>query len=680
MKLVTSLHSKEQGNKVIKEKKVFFTVKNKLMIAFILILILPTSLVGWTSYTTAKNKINDQMVNAAKENVRLLDGVFNEYILAKKQDIDWLSQMTPASGIKKSDASYIGDNPFIRTQFNTFISIHPEIEQVYVGTEKGLFMNAPDSFKNPPDYDPRSRPWYQQAMEQKGHIIITSPYVSKSSNQLVVTIAKATTDAQGVAAINVSIGKLTDIARSVHIGKEGYVYVLDKDHKVVVHPTIQAGTDAPKNVQSDNLYKSDSGNFDYNEKELNKITFVTNAETGWKIAGTMYDREIANEAAPIWKNTGTVLIISIILGGILVYLIIISIMRPLQRINYFSKKISEGDLTEQITVRRDDELGKLAQGFNEMSKSLHSILNQVSDNSIHLSASAEELSSSSLQSAKASEQIANTVQDVAAGTERQVQNIEDAHQAIKQMEIEVQQLTSNADNMTKSTLQARERAAVGNGAIEKSIEQMDSIGNKVHTLAQVIKGLGERTSEIEKIIGIITGISSQTNLLALNAAIEAARAGEHGRGFSVVASEIRKLAEQSSKSAQQISGLITAIQDEANSTMNNMQVVTDEVKAGIQVVNVAGVSFEEILQAIDDVADQIKQASLASQGISDSTQKVVSTMDIVTDISEQSASSIQHVAGITEEQMASMQEITASATSLTLMSEELQTLIEKFKI
>ena len=153
----------------------------------------------------------------------------------------------------------------------------------------------------------------------------------------------------------------------------------------------------------------------------------------------------------------------------------------------------------------------------------------------------------------------------------------------------------------------------GNQAIQAAVLQMNAIHDSIRELSGVVEGLGNHSQAIGQIIEVITGIANQTNLLALNAAIEAARAGEHGRGFAVVADEVRKLAEQSSRSAEQISQLINTIQSDTKHAMNSMEAGTREVQQGILVVHEAGETFGQIQMSIGTVSDQVHDVSAAAQ-------------------------------------------------------------------
>ena len=377
----------------------------------------------------------------------------------------------------------------------------------------------------------------------------------------------------------------------------------------------------------------------------------------------------------------TLAIISVIAAIIIALYISRIISRPVVAIADAAQKIASGDLTvDEIKVKNKDEIGDLAKSFNQMAKNLRELIHQVASNAEQVAASAEELTASAEQTSKAAEQIATTMQDVAAGVDKQVQSVEETSQTVNEMSIGAQQIASNAQNVSSIAVETAEKATHGGKNIEVAIKQMNSINETVNGLAEVIKSLGERSKEIGQITNVITGIAEQTNLLALNAAIEAARAGEQGRGFAVVADEVRKLAEQSAQSAQQISRLISAIQEETNKAVQSMEAATKEVVAGIGVVNTAGESFNQIQNAVDEVTSHIQEISSAIQQMAAGTEQMVQSMQQIAKVAETSAAGTQEASSVTEEQLAAMEEISSSAESLSHMAEELQMLIGKFKI
>lgn len=374
-------------------------------------------------------------------------------------------------------------------------------------------------------------------------------------------------------------------------------------------------------------------------------------------------------------------VIAVILAICIGYFVSRLISRPVISIASSAEKIASGDLTvEDIDIKNRDEIGELAHSFNAMKTNLRNLIHQVGINAEQVAASAEELTASAEQTSKATEQIASTMQEVASGSEQQASSVDQSAQTVNEMAQGIQQIAANAQKVSTSSIQASQVAEEGNRGIQTANDQMRSIHTKVNDLADVIKELGDRSMEIGQIVQVITEIASQTNLLALNAAIEAARAGEHGRGFAVVAEEVRKLAEQSAGSANQINDLISVIRDQMEKAVTSMDQVKYEVSEGMAVVTQAGTSFEHIQRSVDGVAVQIQEVSAGAQQMAASMEEIVQSITLIREIAKETAAGTQSVSGATEEQLASMEEISSSALALSKMSEELQQIISKFRV
>lgn len=180
---------KENGDR----KKFALNIRNKLIISFLCTLLIPSIVIGLTSYISANDKTEDQIMKMAKKDVSIVGNTISQFMKAQMENIDYLSNEIIAGNIVN------GEDAKTREVLDNIQNAKEDVvEQTYVGNENGEFMNSPTSFKNPPDYDPRERPWYQQAMDQPDKVIITDPYISKSSNEVVVTLAKATADGQGL--------------------------------------------------------------------------------------------------------------------------------------------------------------------------------------------------------------------------------------------------------------------------------------------------------------------------------------------------------------------------------------------------------------------------------------------------------------------------------------------------
>lgn len=392
------------------------------------------------------------------------------------------------------------------------------------------------------------------------------------------------------------------------------------------------------------------------------------------------DTEIAESVKIANLIVGSVLVISIILEIIFGIAIVRMIKNPLEEIQTLMVEAEKGDLTVEGTYQSKDEIGVLTKSFNSMMGRLRELMGQVNDTSEQVAASSEELTASAEESTKASEEVAHTIQELAVGAERQVESTRESTIIVEKMADSIHEIASNAQEISGNASETSQKALEGNEAIQSTIEQMGSINGTVSELSIVVEGLGGRSRDIGNIIEEITDIASQTNLLALNAAIESARAGEHGKGFAVVADEVRKLAEQSAASAQTIAEMIAVIQEETQIAVQSMAQTTNEVSAGIDVVNKAGDSFAEIRSAVDIVASQLQDVSASAQQISVGIDQVLESEQMLAEIAEEAASGTQNVAASTEEQLASTEEISASSASLAHLAVDLQEQIDFFKV
>ncbi|QRG68982.1 methyl-accepting chemotaxis protein [Brevibacillus choshinensis] len=650
-------------------KKPRLTVRTKLITAFSTILIIPMLTLGLLSYLSAKDQLESALMKTASENVRLVDELLNQSLEAQSKDMELI-----ASGMALTDLQE-ANRSATRKHLQTFHALHPEIGEVYIGDEAGGMLMSTDA-KLPADFDPRKRPWYQAAMQQPQTTVITDPYIDAASGNVVIGLAKALSDRSGVLAIDIQLTALEQTVKQAKIGAKGYLSIFDKNRQFLIHPTGKAGTPST-DPWINTLYGQPAGEFDFSDA---RAVHLTNAKTGWKLMAVMYKSEAVAAASPIFYKTLVVIAIAMVIGGSVVYAILRSMLRPLRKLTEAAQKMSEGDVTQQVEITSDDELGTLSKSFNHMSGSLRSLLHAVNDNVQQLAASAEQLSASADQTSKATEQIATTMQEMATGTEQQVSYAEESTDAVDQMSEGITQIADYTQKVSDAARQTADLASVGNVSIQSAVMQMNASQQSIHDLAAVVDRLGTRSQEIGKIVEVITAIANQTNLLALNAAIEAARAGESGRGFAVVADEVRKLAEQSSHSAKQISQLITSIQTETEHAVTVMEKSKREVTDGIEKVYEAGQSFEQIQNAIEEVAERIGQVSGASQDISARTQMVVKLISDISEVTMLASDGTQSVSAAAEEQLASMEEIAASAVSLERMAEELQNQIGHFKI
>lgn len=380
-----------------------------------------------------------------------------------------------------------------------------------------------------------------------------------------------------------------------------------------------------------------------------------------------------------------ILLISIIVIALIIYLSFSSIIlnlisKPVKEMKALMKKAEDGDLTVQSSYNSKDEIGALSHSFNEMLNQLKGLIMKVLESSDQVAASSEQLMASAEETNRASEHIAEASTVLASGADTAVKGTESVSISMQEMAMGINNIASSINLVSEHSNTTTEESQKGNIALDRTINQMQSINDTVVSSSMIIKDLGNRSAEIEKIVAVISGISEQTNLLALNASIEAARAGEHGKGFAVVANEVKKLAEESRRSAENITHLIHDIQSNTLNAVASMEACTTEVKDGLNLITETGESFKKILYSAADVSTQSQEVSAAAEQISASVEQMAYSILEISNNAEESSTNSQNVAAGAEEQLASMEEITASAHALAKMAEDLRKMVTVFKI
>lgn len=342
------------------------------------------------------------------------------------------------------------------------------------------------------------------------------------------------------------------------------------------------------------------------------------------------------------------IVIAIIAGTWITRLVTKPISVLLQKFQY----IADGDLTQRIEVKSNDEIGDLSHGFNALVTDLQKVM--------------VEVNSTSNDVAAASTQIAAASEEMAQGMSEQQAQTSQAAAAVEEMSSSVVEVANKSADAASNANQAGEQASEGGEVVQKSVDGINAIALVVNESANAINALGERSEQIGQVVDVINDIADQTNLLALNAAIEAARAGEHGRGFAVVADEVRKLADRTTKATEEIADSITAIQKETRSAVERMEAGQSQVEEGVGYASKAGESLAGIVSSSRSVADMIQSIAAAAEEQSATASEISRTVESISAVSQQSA------AGASQSSQAAQQ--------LSAKSENLRTLVSRFKL
>ncbi|KEK10912.1 hypothetical protein EP18_14795 [Lysinibacillus sphaericus] len=396
-------------------------------------------------------------------------------------------------------------------------------------------------------------------------------------------------------------------------------------------------------------------------------------------------QEVQAKSSKAAQVSSTLIIIISVISIISAIFIAIFLTRiiviPVNKLANSAKVIAEGDLSqEDVAVKSNDEIKNLAESFNIMKSSLRKLLLNVTTNVELTTSSAEQLAAST-------DEVSHSSKDVATRVEKMALNATQASSTAQESTNTIEESANAVQNIAEATQTLYSKAINTQSIANKGGETLQSINNQMLVIQETsndtnnrIKKLSLQTTEIENISNVITSISEQTNLLALNAAIEAARAGNHGKGFAVVAEEVRKLAEESKISANQIVELTTNIQQDTKEVEKSVTHAVQNVNEGVSFILNAQVAFDDIINAIEEMTSQIENVSASTQQISASSEEIAASINELASASVHVSEQSELISAAVEEETATIQEINSVAKSLNEGAMVLQEEIKKFKI
>ncbi|WP_342572020.1 methyl-accepting chemotaxis protein [Paenibacillus sp. FSL R5-0749] len=352
----------------------------------------------------------------------------------------------------------------------------------------------------------------------------------------------------------------------------------------------------------------------------------------------------------------------------------------IERVSVAIKRAGTGDFTQPVVDNVKDEIGMLGTGYNEMRSNLQMIIQgglQAAEKAEHSTGLLLKIAD---QTGNESAQIASSVEQVAQGAERQTVSTEENLQAMEEVAIGVQRMADKASSISDSAMYSRNQAETGGEAVQLTVQQMSTIESSVTRTDEVIRMLEGKSAQISQMVSTIHEIANQTNLLALNASIEAARAGEHGRGFAVVSTEVRKLAEQAGDSSDRIEELVKAMEQDMQQSLSAMSRVKDEVQEGLRLTRETEQNFSLIRDTNLRMATEIEDMAATSEEMSAGVEQIVASVHEIARHAQTASTNSQQAAESVHEQLKSVEQIKASAAILSDVSTELQTSLRPFKI
>jgi len=476
----------------------------------------------------------------------------------------------------------------------------------YLGGQDGSFLMRPAE-EMPADYDPRSRPWYKDAIAAGGSTL-TEPYVDAASGELIISIATpAVQRGQNLGVVGGDLGLkvLVDIINALDFNGMGYAFLVSGDGKVLVHPDSQRVMKSLRDIYPQNTPSLDSRYVEVQRDDSNRILSFSPVKglpsVQWYV-GISLDRDKAYASLTSFRTSAVfAALIAVVVVMLLLGMLIRVLMRPLTDMGRAMANIAEGegDLTRRLAVQSKDEFGELASAFNRFVERIHTSIREVSSTTQQVNEVAARVLAASNSSMANSDEQACRTNSVAA--------------AINELGAAAQEIARNAADASHQASGARHQAEDGRQVVEQNISAMRELSAKISASCVQIETLNAKTVDIGQILEVIKGISEQTNLLALNAAIEAARAGEAGRGFAVVADEVRNLAHRTQSSAQEVQQMIEQLQIGAGASVQTMTESQRQSESSVSIADRAGERLGEVTQRIGEIDGMNQSVAAATE-------------------------------------------------------------------
>ena len=554
-----------------------------------------------------------------------------------------------------------------------------------------LTMDYTDPSKG---YDYQKEKYYTTAMGAPGKVFFIGPYHDEISKLNMMTTSTAFTkngQAAGVITITMGIDELEDYVKNIKVGDNGYAFLVTADGYYL------ATKDDAKNMKTKITEESNGeiASIGQQAVKANEMVFTESAAFGqdsYVMIAPLYINNLKIVlVAPVSDYTGPItqarytsiimaLAVMLVLCLVLITVFNRRVGNPIEHLMNEAGKIADGDLRGKAVVAAHDEMGALGGSLNHMIENLRKVIGHVNDMSEQVAAASEELTASAEQSAQASHMVADSVVSIAEGASEQAIEAGNIQATAEDVTQHAQKIVTDTNTVLQNAVAAKDKINGGRQSIQEAVAQMNNITASTDSIRSSIEKLDMSSKKIADIVQMITGIAEQTNLLALNAAIEAARAGEAGRGFAVVADEVRKLAESSNQSSQQIAQLVQGNLQDMKLAVEASASGAQSVQAGIETVQSADMVFKDIVAVIDDLTEQIQSIASGIDTMARENEQMLQASVNIAKTSGKNSDEAQSVSAAGQEQRASMHEISDAARSLAQLASDLQAEMQKFKL
>ncbi|EKP0307584.1 methyl-accepting chemotaxis protein [Aeromonas veronii] len=588
------------------------SLKQKILLSVVIALSLVILLLSWQSYSSQKT----QLLQDGQEQVQRLGLQQAERIR------DWLSDRHDVIQALANKASADPLHALQQAQASG------RFQLTYFGESNGK-MNDSNPAIDRSNYDPRARPWYQEAMS-KGTMITTKPYLGVASEGTILTIAAPI--GGGVVGGDLAINAVLEDVTQMQLPADGFAIMMHKDGTIIAYKDAAKAMKPASEIDSDltnALIEQSKSSKElvpayFDSEGRDKLLWAVDIpDTDWELL-LVLDKAALEAPLSSLLMTQLGMALLVLVGSILAISWLVSmLLGPLTKVSQALARIADGngDLTQRIKIDANDEVGQLANSFNRFVGSQHQLIGNIRQLANELNADAER----------------SLVTNQAAVDElqRQQQEVTMVATAVTEMASATMEIAGNAENTAAAAQQSAQSSEQGKMLVNKTRQSINGLAEEVGQATEVIGELSRHAQAITSILSTIQGIAEQTNLLALNAAIEAARAGEQGRGFAVVADEVRVLSRRTQDSTQQIQSTIETLQQTTARAVSLMQTSQGLADNSVQDADQAVRALEEITSAISLISDMAGQIATAAEEQTQVTGEITQNTTAIKDVSDE---------------------------------------------
>ena len=687
--------------------KAFKGIGSQLVLSFAVAVCVAIILVSLGSIRITKTSINANTEVTSEQTLDNVQEGFTTYLKTLSQPVDLLTRKNEIKHLE--DQGELDDNvKAIKDSLVASVKVTNGAELAFFTTKTGLRVDGwaeinPETGKTANKggltrgVNDTSKSWYQNCIGSKARNTIYSqfsdPYVDSSSGKTIFTVSqeiKYTDGANyGAVGLNIDFAEVEDYVKNIGLLNTGYVILVNKDGKILVD------NDKNTNVQ-DNVTSLECWNtiknlsedqydttFSFDEKingESVHIVTSKDAVTGWTLMGFISESETQAVVNKIAKTTIELAIIALIIGIVIALIITRTVTKELKTLNNAMDMMADGKLTYRINVKSKNELGQAEANYNVMADQISSLIKGVEEKSGVLITASQKISNVSESTTETVNQVSEAIQSVSIGASGQAESIQKATSEVELLASKLHETKAYVSDINDMSVETKQLSDQGLTIVDDLIEKGEKSKDNSRFSKNVVNEMIESINKINFISDAITEITEQTNLLSLNASIEAARAGESGRGFAVVADEIRKLAEQSQSSTDEIKQIVKEISAKsvvAEKTMDESVDIIDEQNKSI---NDAKELFGHISDAVNALKEGLDNIASLNEQMDASRENVVKSMEDVASVSTETAAASEEVSASAEEVNATMHTLNQFTVELDEIATHLTEAINRFEL